>query len=80
MLIGVVLIVIGMIRWRIRASPKQAVKRFLMWARLKLQQKTIPAPPITGGVALAGGLLMVCAGAKRISALPPISEASMVCV
>jgi hypothetical protein len=29
------------------------------------RQKTIPLPPIVGGAALVGGLLMIFAGAKK---------------
>jgi hypothetical protein len=68
MLIGVVLIVIGMIGLAYQGITYTSREKILDVGPIEAtaeKQKTIPVPPIIGGVALAGGLLMVFAGAKK---------------
>ncbi len=68
MLIGVVLIVIGMIGLAYQGITYTSREKILDVGPIEAtaeKQKTIPVPPILGGVALVGGLLMVFAGAKK---------------
>jgi hypothetical protein len=67
-LIGVVLIVIGIIGLAYQGITYTSREMILDVGPIEAtaeKQKTIPLPPIIGGVALAGGLLMVFAGAKK---------------
>ena len=67
-LIGVVLIVIGIIGLAYQGITYTSREKILDVGPIEAtaeKQKTIPLPPIIGGVALAGGLLMVFAGAKK---------------
>jgi hypothetical protein len=67
-LIGVVLIVMGVIALAYQGITYTSREKILDVGPLEAtaeKQKTIPLPPIVGGAALAGGLLMVFAGAKK---------------
>ena len=67
-LIGLVLIVIGVIALAYQGTTYTTREKILDVGPLEAtaeKQKTIPLPPIVGGAALAGGLLMVFAGAKK---------------
>jgi hypothetical protein len=68
MLIGLVLIVIGIIALAYQGITYTTREKILDVGPLEAtaeKQKTIPLPPIVGGAALAGGLLMILAGAKK---------------
>jgi hypothetical protein len=68
MLIGLVLIVIGIIALAYQGITYTTREKILDVGPLEAtaeRQKTIPLPPIVGGAALAGGLLMILAGAKK---------------
>jgi hypothetical protein len=68
MLIGLVLIVIGIVALAYQGITYTTREKILDVGPLEAtaeRQKTIPLPPIVGGAALAGGLLMIVAGAKK---------------
>jgi hypothetical protein len=68
MLIGSVLIVIGVIALAYQGITYTSREKILDVGPLEAtaeRQKTIPLPPIVGGAALVGGLLMIFAGAKK---------------
>jgi hypothetical protein len=67
-LIGLLLIVIGIIALAYQGITYTTREKILDVGPLEAtaeRQKTIPLPPIVGGAALAGGLLMIFAGAKK---------------
>jgi hypothetical protein len=67
-LIGLVLIVIGIIALAYQGITYTTREKILDVGPLEAtaeRQKTIPLPPIVGGAALAGGLLMIFVGTKR---------------
>lgn len=73
MLIGLVLIVIGMIALAYQGITYTTREKILDVGPLEAtaeRQKTIPLPPIVGGAALAGGLL-ICRSQEDIKILRP---------
>ena len=67
-LIGLVLIAVGILALAYQGITYTTREKILDVGPLEAtaeRQKTIPLPPIVGGVALAGGLLMIFAGAKK---------------
>jgi hypothetical protein len=67
-LIGVVLIVIGIIGLAYQGITYTSREKILDVGPIEAtaeKQKTFPLPPIVGGAALVGGLLMVFAGARK---------------
>jgi hypothetical protein len=68
MLIGVVLIVIGVIALAYQGITYTSREKILDVGPIEAtaeKQKTFPLPPIVGGAALVGGLLMIFVGAKK---------------
>ncbi len=68
MLIGIVLIVLGVIALTYHGITYTTREKVLKIGPLEATQeveKTIPLPPILGGLALAGGIVLVIIGAKR---------------
>lgn len=68
--IGVVLIIIGVAALAYQGITYTSREKVLDVGPIEAtaeKQKTIPIPPIIGGVALAGGLLMVFVGARKRS-------------
>jgi hypothetical protein len=69
MLIGLILIVLGVVGLAYQGITYTTREKILDVGPLEAtakKEKTIPLPPIVGGVALAAGLLMVVGGAKKV--------------
>jgi len=67
-LIGVALVVLGVIALVYQGITYTAHEKVLKIGPLEATQevkKTIPLPPILGGAALAGGILLIFIGARR---------------
>jgi hypothetical protein len=67
-LIGIVLIVLGIISFAYQGITYTTHKKVLDLGPIQAtteQQKTIPLPPIFGGLALVGGILLLMAGRKE---------------
>ena len=68
MLIGLILIVVGVIALAYQGITYTTREKILDVGPLEAtaeRQKTIPLPPLVGGAALVGGLLMIFVGAKK---------------
>jgi hypothetical protein len=68
MLMGIVLIVLGVIALTYHGITYTTREKVLRIGPLEATQevkKTIPLPPLLGGVALAGGIVLVIIGAKE---------------
>jgi uncharacterized membrane protein HdeD (DUF308 family) len=68
MLLGVVLIVIGVLALAYQGITYTTSEKVIDLGPLKAsveKQKTIPLPPILGGVALAAGVILLVVGNKR---------------
>ncbi len=66
-LIGIILIVLGVVSLAYQGITYTTHKKVLDIGPLQAtteQQKTIPLPPILGGVALLGGVVLLLAGRK----------------
>lgn len=66
-LVGVLLIVLGVIALAYQGITYTTHKRVLDVGPIhatKEEHKTIPLPPVLGGLALAGGVLLLIAGGK----------------
>jgi hypothetical protein len=67
-LIGIVLIVLGIISFAYQGITYTTHKKVLDLGPILAtteQQKTIPLPPIFGGLALVGGIVLLMAGRKE---------------
>ncbi len=68
-IVGIILIVIGLISLAIGGISYTTREKVLDIGPIEAtaeRRKTIPLPPLLGGIALAGGIvLMVAAGRKR---------------
>ncbi len=68
MLIGIALIVLGVIALTYHGITYTTHVKILQIGPLeatKKTEKTIPLPPLLGGVALAAGIVLVIMGSKR---------------
>ena len=68
MLIGIALIILGAIAFAyhgITYTTREKVFQIGPLEATKKTEKTIPLPPILGGVALAGGIVLIIIGAKK---------------
>jgi hypothetical protein len=68
-MVGIVLIVIGavvLVYQGITYTTREKVLEVGPVEVRKETQKTIPLPPLLGGVALAGGIILVLVGARRV--------------
>ena len=66
-LIGVILIVLGVISLAYQGITYTTHKKVLDVGPIqatKTEHNTIPLPPIVGGLALIGGIVLVAAGSK----------------
>jgi hypothetical protein len=67
-IVGVILIVIGVISLAIGGISYTKREKVLDVGPIEAtaeRQKTIPLPPLLGGLALAGGIVLMIAGAKK---------------
>ena len=68
MLIGIALIVLGAIALAYQGITYTTREKVVDLGPLKItaqKEKTIPLPPILGGLALAGGIVLVVAAARK---------------
>ena len=68
-IVGIVLIVIGAVILGYQGITYTTREKVLEVGPVEVRkdtQKTIPLPPILGGVALAGGIILVIMGARRV--------------
>lgn len=68
MLIGIALIALGLIALAYQGITYTTREKVVDLGPLKItaqQEKTIPLPPILGGLALAGGIVLVVAAARK---------------
>jgi hypothetical protein len=68
MLIGIVLIALGMIALVYQGITYTTREKVVDLGPLKItaqKEKTIPLPPILGGLALAGGIVLVVVAARK---------------
>ena len=68
MLIGIILIVIGIIALAYQGITYTTREKVVDIGPIQMsadKEKTIPLPPILGGVALVGGIVLVVAGSKK---------------
>ena len=67
-LIGIVLIVLGVVVLAYQGITYTTREKVLEVGPVEVRketQKTIPLPPLIGGVALAGGIILVLVGVRR---------------
>ena len=67
-LVGIVLIVLGIIALAYQGITYTTHEKIVDLGPLKAsveKQKTIPLPPVLGGLAVAAGVLLVWVGARR---------------
>ena len=67
-LIGVVLIVVGIIALAYQGITYTTREKVVDIGPIEInadKTKTIPLPPILGGIALVGGIVLVIAGSKK---------------
>jgi uncharacterized membrane protein len=67
-MVGIVLIVIGVVMLAYQGFTYTTREKVLEVGPVEVQKetrKTIPLPPLVGGVALAGGIVLVLVGARR---------------
>jgi uncharacterized membrane protein len=68
MLIGVILIVLGIVALAYQGITYTTREKVLDIGPLEAtaeKQKTIPLPPIVGGLALVGGIVLVATAARK---------------
>jgi hypothetical protein len=66
--VGIVLIVLGVIALAYQGISYTTTEKVIDIGPLKVEakkEKTIPLPPILGGVAVAAGVVLLIAGARR---------------
>ena len=67
-IIGVILIVLGVVAFAYQGITYTTNEKVVDLGPLKVEakrEKTIPLPPVLGGIALVGGIVLVIAGARR---------------
>ena len=68
LLIGIILIVIGVVALAYQGISYTTTERVVDIGPLKVDKKkehTIPLPPVLGGLALVGGVILVATSARR---------------
>lgn len=69
-LVGVALIILGVVALAYQGITYTTREKIIDIGPLKAsvdEEKSIPLPPIVGGLALAGGVILVIVGARRSS-------------
>ena len=67
-IIGVILIVLGVVALAYQGITYTTNEKVVDLGPLQVEakrEKTIPLPPVLGGLALVGGIVLVIAGARR---------------
>ena len=67
-LIGIILIVIGIIAFAYQGITYTTREKVVDIGPIQMtadKTKTIPLPPIVGGIALVGGIILLVAGGKK---------------
>ena len=67
-IMGVILIVLGVVALAYQGITYTTNEKVVDLGPLKVEakkEKTIPLPPVLGGVALVGGVVLLIAGARR---------------
>ena len=67
-LIGIILIVIGIIAFTYQGITYTTREKVVDIGPIQMtadKTKTIPLPPIVGGIALVGGIILLVAGGKK---------------
>jgi hypothetical protein len=67
-IVGVLLIVLGVVAFAYQGITYTTNEKVVDLGPLKVEAKrerTIPLPPLLGGLALAGGIVLVIVGARR---------------
>jgi hypothetical protein len=67
--VGIVLIVIGVVALVYQGITYTTREKVLEVGPVEVQtetRKTIPLPPLAGGAALAGGIILVIVGARKV--------------
>ena len=70
MLVGIVLILLGIVAFTYQGISYTSREKVVDIGPLQASvdtKKTIPLPPILGGLVLAGGIILVALGAKKSS-------------
>jgi hypothetical protein len=68
MVVGIVLIVVGLVALAYQGITYTSREKVVDIGPLKVEakrEKTIPLPPVLGGVAIAAGVVLMIAGARR---------------
>ena len=68
LLIGIILIVIGVVALAYQGITYTTTERVVDIGPLKVDKKkenTIPLPPVLGGLALVGGVILVATSARK---------------
>jgi hypothetical protein len=68
MIIGIVLLVLGVVALAYQGISYTTTENVVDLGPLKVEakkEKTIPLPPVLGGVAVAAGVVLLIAGARR---------------
>ena len=66
--VGVILIVLGAVALAYQGITYTSSEKVVDLGPLKVEaqrEKTIPLPPVLGGLALAGGIVLLIVGARR---------------
>ena len=67
-IVGVLLIVLGVVAFAYQGITYTTNEKVVDLGPLKVEAKrerTIPLPPVLGGIALVGGIVLVIAGSRR---------------
>ena len=67
-IIGVILIVLGVVALAYQGITYTTKEKVVDLGPVKVEakrEKTVPLPPVLGGLALVGGIVLVIAGARR---------------
>ena len=68
MIVGIALIILGVIAFAYQGITYTTSEKVVDLGPLKVEakrEKTIPLPPVLGGIALVGGIVLLIAGSRR---------------
>ena len=67
-IVGIVLLIVGVVALAYQGISYTTTEKVVDLGPLKVEakkEKTIPLPPVLGGVAVAAGVILMIAGARR---------------